>query len=340
MLGVGIIGCGTITRLRHAPEYARNADCRLIALADTVPGRAAQLAALYGAQACEDYHELLERSDIDAVSFCTANQTHAVLACEAMKAGKHVLCEKPVALTDDDAAMLCAVSRETGRLLVPAFNQRLFPASRRAREILKSGRMGRIISFTSTFRHAGPETWSVDSGKGCWFFKKSAGSGVLSDLAVHKLDLMNLLLGEPITELAAELSTLDKRDETGAPIEVCDNAVLLCRTKSGVQGVIIASWSDYGAEENGATLYCEKGRLLVNPSPDEDIVIEMRNGEREVQRLGGVPTNDAQKPSGVIDAFVAAALGKAAPAATAEDGLNNVRAMNAALRAPVVYRRI
>ena len=59
-----------------------------------------------------------------------------------------------------------------------------------------------------------------------------------------------------------------------------------------------------------------------------------------MQRLGGVPTNDAQKPSGVIDAFAAAALGKAAPAATAEDGLNNVRAMNAALRAPVVYRRI
>ena len=92
MLGVGIIGCGTITRLRHAPEYARNADCRLIALADAVPGRAAQLAALYGAQACEDYHELLERSDIDAVSICTANQTHAVLACEAMRSGKHVLC--------------------------------------------------------------------------------------------------------------------------------------------------------------------------------------------------------------------------------------------------------
>ncbi len=340
MLGVGIIGCGTITRLRHAPEYARNADCRLIALADAVPGRAARLAALYGAQACEDYHELLERPDIGAVSVCTANQTHAAIACEAMRAGKHVLCEKPLALTDDDAAMLCAVSRETGRLLVPAFNQRLFPASRRAREILQSGRMGRIISFTSTFRHAGPEMWSVDSGKDCWFFKKSAGSGVLSDLAVHKLDLMNLLLGEPITELAADLSTLDKRDKNGAPIEVYDNAVLLCRTKSGVQGVIIASWSDYGAEENGATLYCERGRLLVNPSPDEDIVVEMRGGEREVQRLGGVSTNDAQKPSGVIDAFVAAALGKAAPAATAEDGLNNVRAMNAALRAPIVCRRI
>ena len=340
MLGVGIIGCGTITRLRHAPEYARNADCRLIALADAVPGRAAQLAALYGAQACGDYHELLARPDIGAVSVCTANQTHAAIAREAMLAGKHVLCEKPMALTDEDAAMLCAVSRRTGRLLVPAFNQRLFPACRNARAILRSGRLGRVISFTSAFRHAGPETWSVDSGRGCWFFKREAGCGVLSDLAVHKLDLMNALLGEPITEIAADLSTLDKRDESGAPIEVCDNATLFCRTKSGVQGVIIASWSDYGAEENGTALYCEKGRLLINPFPDVDLVVETRGGGREVQRLGGAPTNDAQKPSGVIDAFVDAALGRAEPMATAEDGLNNVRAMNAALVSPIVCRRI
>ena len=111
MLGVGIIGCGTIARLRHAPEYARNADCRLIALADAVPGRAAQLAAFYGAQACEDYHELLARPDIGAVSVCTANQTHAALACEAMRAGKHVLCEKPVELRDLYRPLGCHTKR-------------------------------------------------------------------------------------------------------------------------------------------------------------------------------------------------------------------------------------
>ena len=334
MLNIGIIGCGTIARVRHAPEYSRNPDCRLTAFADAVPGRAAELASLYRADAFEDYRALLRRSDIDAVSLCSANQTHAVIAREALLSGKHVLCEKPMALTVEDAEMLCKTSKETGRLLIPAHNQRLFPAHQEAMKILRTGRMGRVISFTASFRHGGPESWSIDSQGGCWFFSKAAGCGVLSDLAVHKIDLINALLGEPITVVVSDLSTLDKKDASGTPIEVCDHASLLCRTEGGVHGVIMASWCNYGQEENSVSLYCENGRMLIYCWPNADLVLETRDGERTVLSFGGLSTNQAQQPSGVIDAFVDAVLHRRPPFATAYDGLCCVAAMALAQAEP------
>ena len=99
MIGIGIIGCGKIAQIRHIPEYAQNPNAELIGYYDFVYERAKEMAATYGGRAFRTVEELLQCSEIDAVSVCTANNAHASMTVAALEAGKHVLCEKPMATT-------------------------------------------------------------------------------------------------------------------------------------------------------------------------------------------------------------------------------------------------
>ena len=336
MLGVGIIGCGTITRLRHAPEYARNADCRLIALADAVPGRAAQLAALYGAQACEDYHELLERSDIDAVSICTANQTHAVLACEAMRAGKHVLCEKPMAVTLAECESMVAAAERNGKHLMIGHNMRFDPVHRKAKELLDGGIIGDIITFRTTMGNAGPENWSMEAGSTWFFDKQKAAMGALSDLGIHKVDLLQYLTGQKVIETTAKVMTLNKHTATGAPITVDDNALCILRMSGGAVGTLAASWTVYGHECQSTCLYGTKGIMLIYNNNNPAAPIEVRN-------LDGTSTTYNIPPetnSGVIDEFVAALEQNREPEVSGREALSTMRAIFGSIKSSEIGRTV
>ena len=138
MIKIGIIGCGKITEVRHAPEYAENPNCELVAFFDVVKERAEAMAKQYGAKAYGSIEELL-KSDVDAVSVCVANRYHAETAIKALRAGKHVLCEKPMATTPEDCEAMVQAARESGRFLMIGQNQRLAKAHVKAREIIQSG---------------------------------------------------------------------------------------------------------------------------------------------------------------------------------------------------------
>ena len=114
MIKVGIIGCGKITEVRHAPEYVENPYCELAAFYDIVPGRAEEFAKRFGGKAYGTVEELLA-SGVDAVSVCTANTSHAAMAIQALRAGKHVLCEKPMATTLEDCEAMVACLLYTSR---------------------------------------------------------------------------------------------------------------------------------------------------------------------------------------------------------------------------------
>ena len=118
MVKVGIVGCGTITMVRHAPEYYNNPDAEIAGFYDIVPERAAELAGKFGGKVYETCDELLADTTIDAVSICTANDTHAEYTVKALAAGKNVLCEKPMAtsgtpISADDNAY-CILKTSTG----------------------------------------------------------------------------------------------------------------------------------------------------------------------------------------------------------------------------------
>ncbi|MDD3744107.1 MAG: Gfo/Idh/MocA family oxidoreductase [Lentimicrobiaceae bacterium] len=305
MFNIGIIGCGKITQVRHAPEYKNNPHCKIIGFFDSNHDRAESLAALYGAKAYPSVHDILCDERIDAVSICTPNNTHAEYAMEAMSHGKHVLCEKPMACSVKEAKEIIDAAEKYKRKLFVGFNQRYFPAHVKAKEILAQGSLGKAISFRTTFKHAGPEGWSIDGDNNTWFFNRQmANFGALIDLGIHKIDLMEWLFGTLIEKVSAQCLTLHKRDNRGNLIEVDDNSFLTLHMSNGAVGTVEVSWTNYGPEENGTVIHCENGTMSIYNHKTYDLIVNYKNKEQIMYNAKSIPTNEAQTSSGVIDAFI------------------------------------
>jgi predicted dehydrogenase len=305
MFKIGIIGCGKIAQVRHIPEYADNKNVRIVAYYDINPSRALEMAEKYGGKAYSSVQQLLAVPEIDAVSVCTANASHAEITIAALKAGKHVLCEKPMAMTLQDCEDMVKTARETGRYLMMGHNQRLAKAHIKARQLLADGCIGEIITFRTTFGHGGPETWSVDPGQNTWFFdKNTAVLGAMADLGIHKTDLLHFLTGQTVVETTARLTTIDKRDADGSLIGVDDNSICIYKLSGGAIGTMTASWTYYGAEDNSTVLYGAKGIMRVYDDPAHSITVNTRDGKVTHFDVDQIQTNDNQTKSGVIDLFV------------------------------------
>ncbi len=331
MIRVGLIGCGKIGQVRHLPEYAANPHCTIAALYDVNMERAQALAEQYGATAYPSVEALLA-SDIDAVSICSSNNTHAELTMKALRAGKHVLCEKPMATTLAECEAMVQAACEAGKRLMIGHNQRLAGAHMKAKELIEAGEIGKVLTFKTAFCHGGPETWSVDPGLNTWFFdKKCAAMGAMADLGVHKTDLIQFLTGQKIVEVSAKLCVLDKKFADGTPITVDDNAFCIYRMDGGAMGTMTVSWTDYGAEDNSTVLWGTKGVLRIYDHPEHTLVLIRKGGETVYYDVDQIQTNDNQTASGVIDMFVNAVMDENAPYITGESALAAMRAVFAAI---------
>lgn len=329
---VGIIGCGKITQVRHAPEYSTNPDVVIGGFFDRDRSRAEQMVALYGGQVYDSYETMLEDETIDAVSVCAPNFLHAPVSVAALKKGKHVLCEKPMALSTQESSSMILAAREAGRTLMIGHNQRLLPTHRKAKELLEAGAIGKVLFFQSNFKHGGPETWSIDRNNKTWFFSREAAHfGVLGDLGAHKLDIIRFLTGLDVDEIFTTTMTLDKRDDSGELIAIEDNAVSLFRMQGGMPGTMHVSWTNYGGEDNSTILYGDKGVMKIFGDFPDDMVLEMKDGSRVKYHVGGIQTNANQTRTGIIDEFVRAIVTGTAPLVTGEDGHHTLAAIVAGL---------
>ena len=332
MFNIGIIGCGKIAQVRHIPEYAGHPQARLSGFYDLNQERARELAEKWGGKAYSSWEEMLADPGIDAVSVCVANNAHAQLSIAALRAGKHVLCEKPMATTLADCEAMVAAARESGKFLMIGQNQRLTKAHQKARELVENGTLGKILTFRTTFGHGGPETWSVDPGKNTWFFDKSkAAMGAMADLGIHKTDLIQYLLGQTVVETTAKVTTLDKRGADGQLIGVDDNAICIYRMSGGAMGTMTASWTFYGAEDNSTVLYGTKGILRIYDDPAYSLKLITAGGEKVLYELEAIQTNDNQTKSGVIDCFMDCLVNNTPPAISGQSVLTAMRAVFASL---------
>lgn len=331
MLGIGIIGCGAIAARRHAPEYARGRDCRLVGMYDPNQDRARELAAAYGAKAYAAQEELLADPAIGAVSVCTSNDTHAAVTIAALRAGKHVLCEKPMAADARQAQAMIDAAERAGKILMIAHNQRLDPAHALAKKLLDAGELGRVLSFQTAFSHGGPERWLGESmARDVWFFKADRSRfGVLGDLGVHKIDLLCWLLGGDVREVRAFPATLDKHFAGGAPIDVEDNAAVILRFSSGAVGTMLVSWTSYGAEDSATVLNCQRGVLKIYRDGE---ALSLTRPDGTVRHFRPQPAGE-EGSSGVIDLFLQGVRAGVSPI-PGQDGLRALRIIERCLASP------
>ncbi len=156
MIRVGIIGCGKIAQVRHLPEYAANPNAEIVAFYDKNMKRAQDMAAQYGGKVYDSFYELVDDPNVDAVSICVENRSHAEICTAALYAGKHVLCEKPMAVTLAECESMVAAAERNGRHLMVGHNMRFDPVHRKAKQLLDSGIIGDVITFRSIRATPGP----------------------------------------------------------------------------------------------------------------------------------------------------------------------------------------
>lgn len=333
MINIGIIGCGKIAQVRHIPEYDANENVRILGFYDINEERAKELAEKYQGIAYRSYEELLKEPQIDAVSVCAANSVHAEITIAALRAGKHVLCEKPMAATLADCEEMVSEAKKSGKTLMIDQNQRLAKAHIEAKRMIDEGMIGDIVTFRTTFGHGGPETWSIDPGKNTWFFdKKKAAMGAMADLGIHKTDLIQFLTSQCVVETTAKLLTLDKRDGEGNLIGVDDNAFCIYRLSGGAVGTMTASWTHYGAEDNSTVLYGTKGIMRIYDDPVHTIVVTAKDGTRAEYDVEAIQTNDNQTNSGIIDLFINCLVQEKEPEISGESVLQAMRAVFASIQ--------
>ena len=332
---VAVIGCGSITRQRHAHEYSLNKNVEIAGFFDFVKERAEDLAKDFGGKAYDTLDELLEDKSVDAVSVCVANAYHAETTIKALRSGKHVLCEKPMAISLEDCEAMIEEARKAGKRLMIGHNQRLTPAHRRAKEIISSGSMGKVLTFSTAFCHGGPESWGIDKSKNTWFFKKSSAAfGSMADLGIHKIDLIRYLVGDEIDDVYSRMCVLDKTFEDGTPIEVDDNSVEILKFKNGAFGTVTTSWTCYGTEFNQTNIFLQKGVLKLYSDPEYSLIIVRDDGSEEKLALDRMQTNsdEQQASSGVIDEFVGSILEDRPSILDAEDIIKSMKGVFACQR--------
>ncbi|MCI5801360.1 MAG: Gfo/Idh/MocA family oxidoreductase [Oscillospiraceae bacterium] len=307
MYQIGIIGCGQISKVRHAPEYSKNPHCHLKAFYDGDTARAEAMAKLYGGTAYKSLEELLA-CGLDAVSICVPNRLHCSYTVAALRAGCHVLCEKPMATNPEECRSMVEAAEEAGKVLMIGHNQRYTPTHQKARELIAEGRIGRVLSFRTTFGHGGPESWCGQQNP--WFYDRSqARFGAMADLGIHKVDLIRYLTGQEITHVTAATATLDKTYADSTPVDVDDNAFFILRLASGAVGTVHASWTFYGGEDNSTVLYGSEGSLHLYEDPAHSLVVHQKDGGVSRWDLDDIATNEGQKNGnsasvGIIDAFI------------------------------------
>ncbi|NJD01071.1 MAG: Gfo/Idh/MocA family oxidoreductase [Ruminiclostridium sp.] len=188
---IGIIGTGGISDY-HMRGYIADDRCEVCAICDINEGRAKEYARKYGIEhVYTDYTEMLKREDIDAVSICTWNSLHASLSISALNAGKHVLCEKPMAINTKEALEMEKAAGKSGKLLMVGFVRRFGNDARILKDFIDNGYMGEIYYAKASYlrRNGCPGRWFGD--------KKRSGGGPLIDLGVHVIDLVWFLMGRP-----------------------------------------------------------------------------------------------------------------------------------------------
>lgn len=350
---VGVIGAGRIAE-GHLRVYRENPDVEVVAVSDVSSERLAWVAHEFGiTRGFQDYRQLLALPEIQAVSVCAPNWLHAPVTIDALQAGKHVLCEKPPALSAADVQRMADAARDSGKKLMVCFNYRYRNDTLFVKRLIESGELGDIYYVKASWLRCAGIPGRADG----WFTsRKFAGGGPLIDLGVHLLDLTLWLLGHPrpLTVSASTYAAFGPRGlhyaasgtaPKGDPFEVEDLASAFIRLDNGTTLLLETSWAMHtapGRDEYYLHLYGTEGgvELDVRNYSQTDTV-------RVYHDIAGVPVDSAphalQAGNGhpaAINDFLWCLRQDLEPACSGEQGVALMRLIEAIYRSAEERREI
>lgn len=333
-LRVGVIGCGNIAKTAHIPSYKDNPEVELVYFCDIIEERAKKAVESCGCgKAVTDYRDVLKDDSIDAVSVCTPNSTHASIAIDAMRAGKHVLCEKPSARTYDEAVEMQNVQHETGKILNIGVVNRFNDNVNLIKKYIDSGRLGDIYHVYVSFR----SHRSIPGLGGDFTDSRVSGGGALIDWGVHFLDIVMYCCGDPapltvtgetFSKLGRDISGYTYKSMWAGPpktdgvYDVEDSVAAMIRT-AGPVITVNGAWAqnigksemfiDFIGDKAGIrleyggkfTLYTAEHGALVEYTPD---INERNHYQNEIDAFVGAVRTGEKLPSHIDTAIITARI--------------------------------
>ena len=288
----GILGGGFMARVHGTASRDAGGELRAVATSSASGGRTAAQA--LGAERAEaDADALLDAADIDVVHICTPNATHAALALRALAAGKHVVCEKPLATNVADAKQLVDAAVEQGLVGAVPFVYRYHPMVREARARISRGDIGELLTLDCSYL----QDWMLNSSDDDWRVRSSAGgaSRAFADIGSHLCDLIEFVIGERIEALSARTRRVFS-ERAGRAVDTEDIVAVLVETASGALGTLLISQMAAG-RKNALTLELHGSRQSIRFEQErpEELWIGMRDESRLVLRDPGTSDPDSAR---------------------------------------------
>jgi UDP-N-acetylglucosamine 3-dehydrogenase len=311
---IGIISFAHMHAYSYANAVKKLDGVELIGIADENEERGKAAAEQFGTHYYSNYADLL-KEEIDAVIVTSENVNHREHVMAAAKAKKHVLCEKPIATTVEDAQAMIDCCRENGVILQTAFPVRFNTSVMRAKKLIDEGKLGKILAIKGTNRGTNPGGWFVDRTK--------SGGGAVMDHTVHVVDLMRWFMGAEVREVFAEIDQLI----SNAPIDDC--GILTMEFENGVFATLDCSWSRNKTYPTWGDVTLEivgtEGTITIDAFAQKLDVYSNENG------VNWDFWGDNMDEGLIVD-FVQTVRAGASPSITGEDGLRAVEVALAAYK--------
>jgi predicted dehydrogenase len=327
-LGVGIVGGGFMATVHS--RAARAARGRLVGIVSSSPATSAAAADELGIETgYASLDDLLADEAIDVVHVCTPNALHAGQARAALSAGKHVVCEKPLATSVTDAAALVAQAASASLVGTVPFVYRFHPLVREARARVQAGELGRLLSVHGSYL----QDWLLDSGDDNWRVDEASGgrSRAFADIGSHLVDLTEFVTGDRITRVSATTRTFFDARAQHASITTEDAAAVVVETAGGALGTLLVSQVAPGRKNRLQLEIAGSAESIgFDQEQPETLWVGRRRGTQVIPRDGDQLSQDAARlisvpaghPQGYQDAFNAfVADTYAAVGGTSLDGL-------------------
>ncbi len=250
VIRLGIIGCGRGSVVHHLPALARAPEFKVVSIADLDARRLKRTADQYGiAKRFDDYRALLNEGDIEAIAVVTPTETHAEIGAAVLAMKKHLFMEKPLALTLEECDRLISEASSASCKVMVDLNNRWHRLVLRARDLVRSGILGKLRAIRSVYTHCHP-----GAGAPSWHKRRALGGGVLFNDGVHHFDLWRFLLDAEVTEIFARTEPSDYFDD--------DTSVVSARLDNGMLASAVFSFSS--SEQSEVEVFGQAGRLILS----------------------------------------------------------------------------
>jgi len=311
MIRWGLVGTGAIANKRVGPALVSAQNSKLVAVCDVVEEAVQEFAGRFNVpHVYTSFDEMLDNEQIGAVYLATPIFLHGAQAIQALRAGKHVLVEKPMALTVAEGEEMIRLARETGKTLATAYYRRFYPKVQRAQQLIADGTLGKVVMVVSDYH-----TWydPAPGGLGSWRAQKArSGGGVLWDMGSHRFDLLVGLFGMP-TQVWAVTETL------AHDYEVEDTASVYIKLGNDAQCVSTWQWSSQTWVDHLSIIGTD-GKIVMEPMDSPNLTLYIGRGRSQERFDEEIPLpENVHRP--MVQNFVDSVLQGVDPVEVGEEGL-------------------